>query len=111
MTCKLERQGNKGILYLSGDLTIAGMEELKDTIKKALKNTDELALNINNVASMDVAFLQMICSAHRAAQKMKKDISLSDEIDPAYKDFLMESGFLRGGGCKAIKTGSCFFNL
>jgi len=111
VTCKLERQGKKGVLYLSGNLTVGELKEVKDAILKALQNTDELMLNINDIESIDVAFLQMICSAHQSSQGMKKVITLSGEIDNAYRHFVGEAGFSRESGCRIKKAGKCFFSL
>lgn len=109
MASRFERQGKKGTIYLSGDLTIAYLDEPMDTIQKALKSSDQVKLNINDIGSIDVAFLQMICSAHQTAQKLNKEIMLSDEVSPVYHEFLAESGFLRNSVCRIKKIGPCFF--
>lgn len=109
MACRFERQGNKGTVHFSGDLTLETLGEMKEAVQKALKNAHQVTLSISDIGSIDVAFLQMICSAHQTAEKMKKEITLSDEVATLYYEFLKESGFLRNGGCRNKKNGACFF--
>lgn len=88
---------------------MTSLGEMKETVQKALKNADKVTVNISDIGSIDVAFLQLICSTHQTAEKMKKEITLSSEVSPVYYDFLKESGFLRNGGCRNRKAKRCFF--
>ncbi len=91
--------GKSKVLILSGDLIVSSTELLKTTIIDAMKNTDNLVLNLAGITSADISFLQIVCSIHKKAINSNMSIKIDDNPSIIFKDALKDSGFLRQKGC------------
>jgi ABC-type transporter Mla MlaB component len=95
-------------LILKGQLTIQRVFELKESLEKALKQVDTLMINLAEVEEIDLACLQMLCSAHRTATNLNKTLSLLEEY-PRILETAMDAGFIRHVGCTLECNNSCLW--
>lgn len=94
MNITIEKDGNKTILILSGELTIESASELKNAFVQILENTDHVFLDLKNVTEIDLSGLQLLCSAHRTSLHLKKSLGLADGYPQALSRAVEESGYL-----------------
>jgi len=109
MSTMFKKTGNKGIVMLSGDLTLPYAEELKGVFLKALVETDDVSVGFENVQEVDLSCLQLLCSAHRSAVRLKKSITFNTALPQAFKEAADAAGFTRLKGCKLDCDKSCLW--
>lgn len=93
-----EKTAEQEQLFLGGDLTIASMKDVKTALQDAIRNASSVAVYLEHVRNLDVAFLQILCSAHRTAADENKPFSIYGELD-RFKLLLEAGGFQRHIGC------------
>lgn len=79
---KMAKQ-SKNTLHLEGELTVAGATILHEQFVQLLRHAEHIEIDISKVTKIDLACLQLFCSAHRTAMKdgkawkMKSDDNLA----------------------------------
>ncbi len=109
MSATLKQAGNKGVITLEGDLTLSHAEELKGIFIKALADADEVSIDFLNVQEVDLSCLQLFCSLHRSAVRLKKRVVFSGSPPPALKKVSEAAGFAHLKGCKLDREKSCLW--
>jgi anti-anti-sigma factor len=69
MPITLEQSGEKSVIHLEGEITIAQGVELKQMLVQALKEGKEVRLDLDSTTEMDVTALQLLYAADREAKK------------------------------------------
>jgi len=101
--------GIEGILSLQGDLTMVSAQETRKTLLDAIGKVDALRLDLNDVGSIDVSFLQLLCAAHRECFLSGKTILLQGNLTESVEDTLERAGYTRQLGCFADVRKSCLW--
>jgi ABC-type transporter Mla MlaB component len=96
---RMEDNEKSKVLALSGDLTVSNAALFKTALAEAMKNADNLVLNLNGIIGADLSCLQIICSAHKKAINSNRSIKIDDNPSIIFEDALRGSGFLRQKGC------------
>ncbi|MCX5811956.1 MAG: STAS domain-containing protein [Proteobacteria bacterium] len=104
---RIEDNEKSKVLALSGDLTVSNAELFKITLIDAMKNADNLVLNLTGITGADISCLQIVCSAHKKAINSNRSIIIDDNPSIIFKDALRNSGFLRQKGCLSDMHGRC----
>ena len=65
------------ILKISGSVEITGAKELQDGLRDFIDGTSRAILDLSEVDSCDTAFLQLLCSARKTAERSGKQFELS----------------------------------
>lgn len=99
MRLTVDKSGRKGVLRLKGMLTIRQAEDLKKALLRALKKVKELEIDMKKVDEIDIACLQLLCSAHKTAAKSKKKLVLGNNVPDEIIQDIMCSGYFRPVGC------------
>jgi len=97
------------VLEMDGDLTIENVQELHQKLLTALDQIEELAITFEKVTAVDLAFVQLLCAAHRTAVKADKTLKLAGHCPEALITAVRELGFLRETGCILDTQGSCLW--
>ncbi|WP_130471401.1 STAS domain-containing protein [Candidatus Magnetaquicoccus inordinatus] len=85
--------GSTGTLILSGPLTIQHALSLKETLLKVGGDVKHLILNLDQVSSLDLTALQMLCAAHREWVKKGKKLTREGNVPDIVNRVVRESGF------------------
>lgn len=100
-----KKDGKAAVLRLSGDMTINSIHALHGTICEIMDDVDSLTLDLSN-AQIDMTFIQMTCSAHRAFEHSGKQFA----VNGCRGDFFKRTdslGYTRHKGCIHDKNKSC----
>lgn len=109
MTALFKRTGNKGVITFKGELTLPHAEELRGVLVKALAETDDVSIAMEDVQDVDLSCLQLLCSAHRSAVRFQKRMVFSGELPRIFSDAVEAAGFARIAGCKLDCDHSCLW--
>ena len=96
-------------LHWQGDLVVRRIATLKDELLATLDGQERLTLRLANVNEVDLAFLQMLCSAHRYASGKRKELSVVGDPERVFAGTLELAGFARHVGCAYDCDGSCLW--
>lgn len=109
MSFLFEGPNDSGRLMLKGELTIQHAPRLKEVLLDALDRTTRLSVVLEGIKEIDLACLQVLCSAHRTAIESAKDISIAGSWPEAFRKVVVESGYERGGSCRSPESVSCLW--
>jgi anti-anti-sigma regulatory factor len=87
------------VLLIKGELTIAGVTELREAILQGFDEANQLEIDCEEVSEMDFFALQMICSAHRTSVLRKKLLTWSGDKSARVVEVIKKAGFSRHCGC------------
>jgi anti-anti-sigma regulatory factor len=76
----LEDKGNAKILRAEGTLTIQDASGLRECFLEALSSGETLLIDLSRVQSVDLACLQIFCSAHKTYAQAQKGIHIADDL-------------------------------
>jgi len=96
-------------LQWSGDLTVRRIAELKAQVQQALAAATHLSIEIAADAECDMTVLQLLCAAHRTANRQGKTLQLCGECSGQFQMVLNLAGFSRHIGCSLDVEGSCLW--
>lgn len=108
MDTRIERSEDSEILNLSGDLTIDHAHDIKKAVEQSLRKNEKVTINLKDITSADLTFLQILCSVHKAAAKGCKVLIMTGCQEKRFEQAVRESGFLRRGGC-ALAVMKCLW--
>ena len=97
-------------LVLDEDVTVESAQALHSALLDPQGAVSQLVVNMSGVENIDITFLQLICSAHRAAIKEGRNIKLAN-LSPAIRKVIETHGFIRHVGCRDDASGSCLWIL
>jgi ABC-type transporter Mla MlaB component len=97
-------------LIVSGEVTIQNALAFRDALDEWIEKSDTLELNLGGVADADLTCLQLLCSAHRALMKIKKNLIVTGgELPEAISKVAREAGFVRERGCCGEERHRCMW--
>lgn len=103
--------GEMVTLQWSGDLTIRRIGELKEQVQHALAAATHVSIAISDKSECDMSLMQLLCAAHRTANREHKTLQLCDNIPQQFKKIMKLAGFSRHIGCARDESGSCLWAL
>ena len=109
ITFRDQQSGKQGHITLDGNLTVVQAEELRSLLIKAIIDAEQVCLDFGTVADVDLSCLQLLCSAHRSASRMKKSVSLSADWPEVFKKTVEEAGYSRSTGCRLDIDHTCLW--
>ncbi len=109
MGATLKQAGAGRLVTLEGDLTLPHAEEMKKTFLKALVEADVVSISFDNVQDVDLSCLQLLCSVHRSAVRLKKQVRFDDNPPDIFKAAADAAGYSRLKGCKLDCEKSCLW--
>jgi len=106
---KATTRKGKTILKPDGELTVPRAADLKDALVNALSNADSIEINLEEVTRIDLACLQLLCSAHRTAANTGKRLTVRDPSAPVYLEARKNAGFMYNKPCRYVSTDDCLW--
>ena len=98
-----------GELLVGGSLTIENASEMRSRLIRTLIREDEVVVAIDPDASVDVSFLQLLCSAHVTASKLGKSFSLRPSVGSKFLIAVENAGYIRKKGCARDTNETCLW--
>jgi ABC-type transporter Mla MlaB component len=96
-------------LVLKGELVLNRITSLQEEIQTALENSDHVLIKLSEASTVDLAFLQLLCSAHRTALLLDKSLTLDADLPEDFHRKTAEAGFSRHLGCRHDNQNSCLW--
>lgn len=96
-------------LCLDGELTVSNAAAFRERFLEALKQSDQVEIDLDAVRAVDLAGLQLLCSAHRTAVVQGKTLTLKEGQVPALQKARAMSGFVLNRSCRFNPSADCFF--
>jgi anti-anti-sigma factor len=94
----MEDKDNAKVLRAEGDLSIQDASGLRECLLEALSSTGTLLIDLSGVQSVDLACLQIFCSAHKTYSQAQKGIRISGDL---------KDGVVRSLSCVGIVPEAC----
>jgi ABC-type transporter Mla MlaB component len=86
-------------LYWSGAVTVRESATLRHDLLAALLQAQSVAIDLSDVTHLDLAVLQLLCAAQRAAVPQGKVVQLAGIGQEVVVATLEKNGFQRQGPC------------
>jgi len=102
LTCEERGEAGDGkvlTVKIVGEMTIRHGDEIRIALREALHGADRVTLDIEGVNSIDLAGLQLICSARHTAAARHKEMEVSGAGNDAYRNTMRDAGFPCLVGC------------
>jgi anti-anti-sigma regulatory factor len=96
-------------LKVCGNLTVENAEELKALLNKLNEGTDHLSLDFSEIEAIDIAGLQLLCSAHKTWSRAGKNVACTMGTLDALARVAKETGYSRKEGCMPLSGEQCLF--
>ena len=93
-----ESEQRAAVLKLGASLTLANAGEIRETLVAAVAGGDKITVDASAVEEVDLAGLQLICAAHRAAAHGGRALEIAGRC-AALADAIGALGFGRDVGC------------
>jgi anti-anti-sigma regulatory factor len=103
------RSGDKELVSISGDLTVPHANALKTVLLEAMKNAEAIVLAVGQVTGLDVSFPQLVCSAHRTAAALGRELTITGLEQDRLAELLLQAGFMRHTGCAENTRKTCLW--
>jgi len=97
------------VLTVSGDLTVKHAKDLKAALLNALQKASAIEVDVEHIGEVDVSFAQLVCSVHRMAADMNKQMTITGIEHERFSRMLSRFGFFRHIGCQESTRKSCFW--
>ncbi len=107
---RVSESGRGGGLVLGGSLTIENASAIRKKLMQMLLREDEVVVSVNADVSVDLSFLQLLCSAHRTASNLGKSFLLRAPNSGNFPAAVENSGYGRIKGCAHDKYGTCLWS-
>jgi anti-anti-sigma regulatory factor len=109
MNFSLKQSESTRIILLEGELNLLRAQEMRTVFLKALVEADNVAIRFGNVLDLDLSCLQLLCSAHRSAVRLKKQVRFEGSVPKLLQDAADAAGYSHLKGCKLDKGKSCLW--
>ncbi|SNB44783.1 STAS domain-containing protein [Geobacter sp. DSM 9736] len=109
VTHSMSEDGEVRVVTLSGEMTIMHAGELRETLLSALAGEGKFRVDVTAVTDIDLAGLQLLCAAHRAAVGARGTMTLNREGNEGFVDAARAAGFPRHVGCSRDTEKSCIW--
>jgi anti-anti-sigma factor len=108
MNITFQQSGDNGTLAISGTLAIETTEAMKAGIVEAITAADKIMLDLSGVTSLDLCAMQLLCSAHRTATVLGKNLSLISVSEGFSRD-MRRAGYSRHVSCHNCVESRCMW--
>jgi anti-anti-sigma regulatory factor len=97
------------VLRLEGSWTVERANELKELLIGALKSSDHIIVELEELAELDLSCLQLLCSAHYKFLTLGRSLALHEKKSENFKKVVREAGFRRKLGCHENPHAACLW--
>jgi len=105
----LKERSGSGTVRLEGELNIQEAGRLKEMFVKAFAEPEALLLDLSGVTGVDIACLQVLCSAHKTFVGSNKELKTIGRTAASFERAVDESGYRRKTGCHSDPNRNCLW--
>lgn len=87
---------NSGKLSLTGDLSVADSDDIRNWMLSALKGFATVRINFSGLEDLDASILQLIYAISLQAKKERKEILFEGTFNPEIRKRLYATGIISG---------------
>ena len=99
----------KSIITITDELTISSAEEFRKVLLEAFGAADEISIRITALEAIDLACLQVLCSAHQSAVRSGKKLRFDLPPPPLFRTAVNDAGYSRLSECTMNQDKSCLW--
>ena len=110
MSYEIRESEGARVLSLNGKWTIERAGQLKALLMDAMSGADHVALDLGKGAEVDLACLQLFCSAHRTSLKGEKRLSWHCDPHEGFSKMVRDAGYSRTLGCHKDPCKNCLWS-
>ncbi len=88
---------NGPLLQIEGEATLENISDLKQALLELLAQNAPLTIDFAKATRIDLACLQLVCSARRSAENAQKKLYLRGTSQDAFRSVLEDTGFQLSG--------------
>jgi anti-anti-sigma regulatory factor len=103
-----KRDEQNASLRLSGSLTVQNAGELRKALLEALSTAEIVELELGDHLEIDIAGLQLLCSAHRSFLAKRRKLLLKRRPE-SFQQTLAAAGLERHHGCSRYPHDGCLW--
>ena len=111
MTLMVVDSGALAVLILRGNLKSDEADELKTCLRRAFVNVNRLIVNCAEVTGMDSGCLNILCSAYRRSQSMRKSIVLAGHQPKLFLQAVQATDYVNCVGCGLESDHGCLWGV
>jgi anti-anti-sigma regulatory factor len=100
-------EGSRKVIAV-GKLTIQDASRLKDLLMEAYAGEGELCIDLTGTESLDLACMQVLCSAHKSFGKAKRAVHMTGELSEGVRRSLQEIA-IEAGSCGLESSAPCLW--
>ncbi len=101
--------GHLAVLTLRGELKQNHADELKAHLRRSLDYVGRIVVNCEKVTGVDLACLQVLCSAYRFSQALHKEFSFVGHRPELFLQAVRRSGYEHCVGCGLECDNGCLW--
>lgn len=105
----LKERSGSGTVRLEGELNIQNAGRLKETLVKAFAEVEALSLDLGGVTGIDIACMQVLCSAHKTFLTSNKSFTVRGRVAPSFERSVRDGGYATTAGCDADPQCTCLW--
>lgn len=109
MSLSAAHTDRKSVVTIAGELTISSAEEFRKVLLEAFGTADEVSIKIESLEAIDLACLQVLCSAHRSAVRSSKKLLFTLPPHPLFRTAVADAGYTRLKECPMNLDNSCLW--
>lgn len=106
---KVTNRKGKAYIKLRGALSITEAAAFKTALVDSLNSMDAVEINLDEVESIDLACLQLLCSAHRTAANKGKQVAVKMPLPSPFLEAREKAGFVYTKQCRFVSTNDCLW--
>ena len=103
------QKNGRDVLIVGGILTVKHANALREAFLEAVRKAPAVEVEVENIGELDVTFAQLICSAHRMAANLNKQMTITGIEQERFSQMLRRFGFFRHIGCHENTRRSCLW--
>ncbi len=107
--CRIEDDGKRRVLTLSGELTIQNAEYMRSNLLESMQNIEHLTVRIEGATDVDLTCLQLLCASHKTATQLEVHLNLEYGQSELFNQTALDAGFFRHTGCAFDTKQECLW--
>jgi len=100
---------SNGVVTYTGPMTAPRADELRASLIMALIDADSVEIDIEQVTDVDLSCLELLCSAHRTALRLNKQLTVHGRRPEKLMQVMDDAGYTRLKGCGCDRDYSCLW--